>query len=101
MHDCTCARGSQATERKVRLDDSYYLHRFLSDYRDLVSWVHDMKTVMSADELAKDVAGAEALLERHQEHKVETDRRHLTPSHGHRPVCSYDAVIYGFSQPPR
>ena len=29
-----------------------------------------MKAVMSADEPAKDVAGAEALLERHQEHKV-------------------------------
>lgn len=29
-----------------------------------------MKAVISADELAKDVAGAEALLESHQEHKV-------------------------------
>jgi len=29
-----------------------------------------MKAIISADELAKDVAGAEALLERHQEHKV-------------------------------
>ncbi len=34
-----------------------------------------MKTVISADELAKDVAGAEALLERHQEHKGEIDAR--------------------------
>lgn len=29
-----------------------------------------MKAIISADELAKDVAGAEALLERHAEHKV-------------------------------
>ena len=29
-----------------------------------------MKTQLSADELANDVAGAEALLERHHEHKV-------------------------------
>lgn len=29
-----------------------------------------MKAIISADELAKDVAGAEALLECHQEHKV-------------------------------
>lgn len=34
-----------------------------------------MKTIISADELAKDVAGAEALLERHQEHKGEIDAR--------------------------
>ena len=59
----------------MRLDDSSNLHRFLSDFRDLVSWIHDMKTVISADELAKDVAGAEALLERHQEHKGEIDAR--------------------------
>ena len=60
----------QASDRKSRLDDSYYLHRFLADFRDLVSWIADMKAIISADELAKDVAGAEALLERHQEHKV-------------------------------
>ena len=62
-------------ERKRRLDDSYYLHRFLSDFRDLVSWIQDMKSIIAADELAKDVAGAEALLERHQEHRGEIDAR--------------------------
>lgn len=31
-----------------------------------------MKAIISADELAKDVAGAESLLESHQEHKVAT-----------------------------
>jgi len=65
----------KAKERKRRLDDSYYLHRFLSDFRDLVSWIHDMKAIIAADELAKDVAGAEALLERHQEHRGEIDAR--------------------------
>lgn len=29
-----------------------------------------MKAIISADDLAKDVAGAEALVERHHEHKV-------------------------------
>jgi len=65
----------KALERKRRLDDSYYLHRFLSDFRDLVSWIQDMKSIIAADELAKDVAGAEALLERHQEHRGEIDAR--------------------------
>jgi len=64
---CICI---QAAERRGKLEDSYYLHRFLSDYRDLISWIHDMKTIISADDLAKDVAGAESLLEKHQEHKV-------------------------------
>jgi spectrin alpha len=65
----------KAAERRANLEDSYYLHRFLSDYRDLISWIHDMKAIISADELAKDVAGAEALLEKHQEHKGEMDAR--------------------------
>ncbi|KAK3088368.1 hypothetical protein FSP39_018301 [Pinctada imbricata] len=66
---------SKGADRKARLDDSYYLHRFLADFRDLVSWIHDMKAIISADDLAKDVAGAEALVERHGEHKGEIDAR--------------------------
>lgn len=66
---------SKALERRRRLDESYLLHQFLADFRDLISWTHDMKAIISADELAKDVAGAEALLERHQEHRGEIDAR--------------------------
>ena len=66
---------SKAKERKKKLDESYFLHRFLADYRDLTLWINDMKAVITADELAKDVSGAEALLERHQEHKSEIDAR--------------------------
>lgn len=47
------------------------LQRFTADFRDLTSWVTEMKALINADELANDVAGAEALLDRHQEHKVE------------------------------
>lgn len=65
----------KAQDRRLKLDESYYLHRFLADFRDLVSWMNDMRAVIGADELAKDVAGAEALLERHQEHKGEVDAR--------------------------
>lgn len=66
---------AKAKERRQKLDESYYLHRFLADFRDLISWINDMKAIISADELAKDVAGAEALIERHQEHKGEIDAR--------------------------
>lgn len=66
---------TKAKERREKLEESYALHRFLADFRDLVSWINDMKAIISADELAKDVAGAEALLERHQEHRGEIDAR--------------------------
>lgn len=41
-------------------------HNFLNLPRDLTSWINSMMTLVSSDELAKDVTGAEALLERHQ-----------------------------------
>uniref|UniRef100_UPI00358EF662 spectrin alpha chain, non-erythrocytic 1 isoform X2 n=1 Tax=Myxine glutinosa TaxID=7769 RepID=UPI00358EF662 len=67
-----CIRNA-AIDRHTRLDDSFKLQRFLADFRDLVSWVTEMKALIGADELANDVAGAEALLDRHQEHKGEID----------------------------
>ncbi|XP_076343494.1 spectrin alpha chain-like isoform X2 [Tachypleus tridentatus] len=79
---------TKAQERRRHLDESYNLHYFLADFRDLISWINDMKSIISADELAKDVAGAEALLERHQEHKGEIDARedsfHATAEAGQR-----------------
>lgn len=50
------------------------LQRFTADFRDLTSWVTEMQALINADELANDVAGAEALLDRHQEHKVRPSR---------------------------
>ena len=60
---------AKAMTRKEKLLDSYDLQRFLSDYRDLMSWISSMKGLIATDELATDVTGAEALLERHQEHR--------------------------------
>ncbi|KAJ2946711.1 hypothetical protein O0L34_g12769 [Tuta absoluta] len=65
----------KAKERRSELESSYLLHRFLADYRDLMSWMCDIRALIAADDLAKDVPGAEALLERHQEHKGEMDAR--------------------------
>ncbi|KAI5631907.1 spectrin repeat domain-containing protein [Phthorimaea operculella] len=65
----------KAKERRSELESSYALHRFLADYRDLMSWMSDIRALIAADDLAKDVPGAEALLERHQEHKGEMDAR--------------------------
>ena len=41
----------KAKQRKQKLDESYYLHRFLADFRELTSWITDMKAVICADEL--------------------------------------------------
>ncbi|VDQ03704.1 unnamed protein product [Trichobilharzia regenti] len=51
------------------------MHRFLADWRDLSIWMNDMKTLISADGLEKDVAGAEAQVERHREYTAEINSR--------------------------
>lgn len=62
-------------ERQKHLEDSYLWHKFLSDFRDLVSWINEMKVKLTSADLAKDVNSAETLLERHAEHKSELDAR--------------------------
>jgi hypothetical protein len=39
-----------------------------------MSWIKSMMTLVSSDELAKDVTGAEALLERHKVYIVECSK---------------------------
>ena len=55
--------------------DSYDFQRFLVRYRDLVAWLSSIQALVSADELANDVGGAERLLERHQELQIEIEAR--------------------------
>lgn len=57
---------TKANARKEKLLDSYDLQRFLSDYRDLMAWISSMMGLVTSEELANDVTGAEALIERHQ-----------------------------------
>lgn len=57
---------ARADQRKDKLGNSHDLQRFLSDFRDLMSWINGIRSLVSSEELAKDVTGAEALLERHQ-----------------------------------
>ncbi|GMT03322.1 hypothetical protein PENTCL1PPCAC_25496, partial [Pristionchus entomophagus] len=69
---------AKANNRKEKLLDSYDYQRFLSDARDLLQWIASMNQLVSSQELANDVTGAEALLERHQEYRTEIDARAAT-----------------------
>ena len=55
----------KADARKVKLLDANDYQQFVTNYKDLISWINLMISQVSSDELAKDVPGAEALLERH------------------------------------
>jgi spectrin alpha len=43
-----------------------------------MQWVDGMHQLVASDELANDVTGAEALLERHQDYRTEVDARTAT-----------------------
>lgn len=62
-----------ATSRHAQLQASYWYQRFLSDYEELSGWMREKTALINADELPTDVAGGEALLDRHQQHKHELD----------------------------
>lgn len=57
---------AKANNRKEKLLDSYDLQRFLNDHRDLMAWMNSMLGLVTSTELASDVTGSEALIERHQ-----------------------------------
>ena len=54
----------KADARKAKLMDSFEYQDFMGNFRDLRSWIDSMISQVSSEELAKDVPGAEALLER-------------------------------------
>lgn len=56
--------GNKALSRECGLDSDYALHGFLADYHDLLSWMANVKAVIAADDLSKDLDGAEALLKK-------------------------------------
>jgi spectrin alpha len=43
-----------------------------------MQWINGMSQLVNSEELANDVTGAEALLERHQEYRTEIDARTAT-----------------------
>ena len=53
-------------KRKEALLDSYDFQRFMTDYKDIECWIEQVKTLINEGELATDVPGAEALIDRHQ-----------------------------------
>ncbi|KAM5293714.1 spectrin alpha chain, erythrocytic 1 [Glossophaga mutica] len=62
-----------ATRRYANLQASFWYQRFLSDCDELSGWMKEKTALINADELPTDVAGGEALLDRHQQHKHEID----------------------------
>ncbi|XP_076800089.1 spectrin alpha chain, non-erythrocytic 1-like isoform X2 [Clavelina lepadiformis] len=67
-----------ANQRKTKLKQNYDLQRFLADCHDIMEWSDNMEARMTADEITSDVNGAEALVDKHQEHRGEIEAQEST-----------------------
>ncbi|XP_063994705.1 spectrin beta chain, non-erythrocytic 5 isoform X3 [Diachasmimorpha longicaudata] len=65
----------KAAQRRSKLAQAEQLETYFDEYRDLVFWINEMVAKVTAPELARDVPGAEVLISRHNEYKVEIDSR--------------------------
>ncbi|GIY06493.1 hypothetical protein CDAR_514752 [Caerostris darwini] len=61
--------------RKQTLSSAYTLHKFLTDFAELESWVTDITSRMNSDELAANNSEAQSMLQLHQERKAEINGR--------------------------
>lgn len=62
-------------QRKEKLMQAEQLQAYFDEYRDLMAWINEMLAQITAPDLAKDVAGAEALIGKIKEHNTEVDSR--------------------------
>lgn len=70
--------------RKDKLKQAGQLQAYFDEYRDLMAWINEMVAKITAPDLAKDVAGAEALLARVKDHRVEIESRNEAFDHFYR-----------------
>ncbi|KAK3093468.1 hypothetical protein FSP39_016126 [Pinctada imbricata] len=63
----------KATLRKKKLQQADQLQLYFNDYRELTAWISEMMAIITAEELARDLPGAEAMMTRCKEHKAAID----------------------------
>ncbi|XP_037069817.1 spectrin beta chain, non-erythrocytic 1-like [Pollicipes pollicipes] len=65
----------KSAQRKDKLEQAADIQAYFDEYRDLMAWINELLAKITAPELARDVAGAEALLGRHAEYQAELQTR--------------------------
>ncbi|KAH9509152.1 hypothetical protein Btru_049222 [Bulinus truncatus] len=79
----------KAAHRKEKLTQAEQLQNYFNDYRELTAWISEMMAIITADELAHDLPGAEAMMTRYKEHKAEVDSRKDAFKKFHQTVESF------------
>ncbi|KJE88866.1 hypothetical protein CAOG_08407 [Capsaspora owczarzaki ATCC 30864] len=69
LNDAWAALSAKSDARRDQLAAALSLQEFLARARDITSFMSNISAVMAAEELAKDLVRAEAMLSKHQERK--------------------------------
>lgn len=63
----------KSDRRKENLKQMEQVQTYFDEHKDLMTWINEMLAKITAPELPQDVAGAETLIDRHNEYKAEID----------------------------
>lgn len=63
----------KSARRKENLKQMEKLQTYFDEHKDLMTWINEMLAKITAPDLPQDVAGAETLIDRHNEYKAEID----------------------------
>lgn len=63
----------KSARRKENLQQMEQLQTYFDEHKDLITWINEMLAKITAPDLPQDVAGAETLIDRHNEYKAEID----------------------------
>ncbi|ETE57567.1 hypothetical protein L345_16715, partial [Ophiophagus hannah] len=77
VEDCWEKLDKKSVERKLKLHQAEQVQVYFNDCRELIAWARKMHSLIVSEEVANDLLGAELLIKRHKEYKLDIDKQWL------------------------
>ncbi|XP_039179841.1 spectrin beta chain, non-erythrocytic 5 isoform X3 [Crotalus tigris] len=77
VDECWEKLDKKCVERKLKLQQAEQVQIYFNDCRELTAWARKMHSLIVSEEVANDLLGAELLIERHKEYKLDIDKQWL------------------------
>ncbi|KAK9409730.1 spectrin beta chain non-erythrocytic 5-like [Crotalus adamanteus] len=77
VDECWEKLDKKCVERKLKLQQAEQVQIYFNDCRELTAWARKMHSLIVSEEVANDLLGAELLIKRHKEYKLDIDKQWL------------------------
>ncbi|XP_060544187.1 spectrin beta chain, non-erythrocytic 5 [Pantherophis guttatus] len=77
VDECWEKLDKKCVERKLKLQQAEQVQIYFNDCRELIAWARKMHSLIVSEEVASDLLGAELLIKRHKEYKLDIDKQGL------------------------